>query len=76
MTIICDRTHECMTSFFGCFYDNIYSLFSMCKSRDKNINKIKGDIEKNNQTMAEITCSIQNLMKKNIDLRIKEINYL
>lgn len=76
MTIICDRTHKCLGSFFGCFADNVYFICNKCERRDKTINGILQNIEKKEKEMAEVTCSIQDLMKDNIDIRIKNMEYL
>ena len=76
MTIICDRTHKCLGSFFGCFADNVYFIFNKCERKDKEINDIVKNIKEKEKEMAGVTCSIQDLMKDNIEIRIKNMEYL
>ena len=71
MIEICRNTNRCIDSFFGCFLDNINYVFQGCKKPEEII-----EIEKNRIRIAEITCSIQNEMKKNIELRVKNIELL
>jgi hypothetical protein len=70
MTIICDRTHKCLGSFFGCFANDVYFIFNKCERQDDIVIKEK-EVE-----MAGVTCSIQDLMKDNIEIRIKNMEYL
>ena len=71
MIEICRNTNRCIDSFFGCFLDNINYVFQGCKKPEEVIK-----IEKQRDKIAEITCSIQNEMKKNIELRVKNIELL
>lgn len=71
MIEICRNTNRCIDSFFGCFLDNINYVFQGCKKPPEII-----EIEKKRIRIAEITCSIQNEMKKNIELRVKNIELL
>jgi len=71
MIEICRNTNRCIDSFFGCFLDNINYVFQGCKKPEEII-----EIEKKRIRIAEITCSIQNEMKKNIELRVKNIELL
>lgn len=76
MTIICDRTHKCLGSFFGCFADNVYFIFNKCERKDTTINGIVKKIKEKEEEMAGVTCSIGDLMKDNIEIRIKNMEYL
>ena len=76
MIEICRQTNSCFESFFNCFFDNVNYLFNCCESLDPNINKTVRDIEENRKKIAEITCKIQNEMKKNIELRVKNVDCL
>ena len=71
MIEICRNTNRCIDSFFGCFLDNVNYVFQGCQKPE-----IVIDIEKKRIKIAEITCSIQNEMKKNIELRVKNIELL
>ena len=71
MIEICRNTNRCIDSFFGCFLDNVNYVFQGCKKPPEII-----EIEKKRKRIAEITCSIQNEMKKNIELRVKNIELL
>jgi hypothetical protein len=71
MIEICRNTNRCIDSFFGCFFDNVNYVFQGCEKKPIII-----EIEKQREIIAEITCSIQNEMKKNIELRVKNIELL
>ena len=71
MIEICRNTNRCIDSFFGCFLDNVNYVFQGCEKPPEII-----EIEKKRKRIAEITCSIQNEMKKNIELRVKNIELL
>jgi len=71
MIEICRNTNRCIDSFFGCFLDNVNYVFQGCEKPE-----IVTEIEKKRIRIAEITCSIQNEMKKNIELRVKNVELL
>ena len=73
---ICRNTNRCMDSFFNCFIDNVNFIFQGCKRKSQDINDLIQDIDKEKKNIAEITCNIQNAMKKNIELRVKNIDLL
>lgn len=76
MTLICNWTNKCLSSFFTCFGDNVFYWLNKCKRKDNEINELENDVNNQEKTIAEITCQIQNTMKDNIKLRVDKINYL
>lgn len=69
MIEICRSTQNCLKRFFNCFWGNCNFIFHKCEGQP-------GEIGEKKKTIAKITSQIQNEMKKNIDLRIKNIDYL
>ena len=76
MTLICNWTHKCLSSFFICFGDNVFYWMNKCQRKDNEINKLEEEVNDQEKTIAAITCQIQNTMKENIKLRVDKINYL
>lgn len=75
MREICEITNNCVISFFRCFYDNIYYAFN-CEMRNKELNTLVKGKETKIVEIGEKNCKIKNLMKENIELRVKNIEYL
>ena len=81
MIEICRQTNSCFESFFNCFFDNVYYIFHSCRSQSDEINDLVSKIEVKKKEIAEVTCKIltckiQNEMKKNIELRVKNVDCL
>lgn len=75
MRKICENTNNCVLYFFRCFYDNIYYMFN-CEMRNKDLNNLITRNERKILEIGEKNCEIKNLMKENIELRIKNFEYL
>lgn len=76
MYVICNKSNRCMGSFFSCFYDNVFYFCNTCENKDEIIKQYKNDIDEKKQEIAQITYKIQKQMQENIELRIKDIDYL
>ena len=76
MFTICKKTNDCFNNFGGCMRDNFYCILHCGKGEDIEIEDIKNKIKKSEEKVEEITCEIQNGLKKNIELRVNNIDYL
>ena len=76
MFTICKKTNDCFNNFGGCMRDNFYCILHCGKGEDIEIENIKDKIKENEKIVGEITCEIQNGLKKNIELRVDNIDYL
>ena len=76
MFTICKKTNDCFNNFGGCMRDNFYCILHCGKGEDKEIEDLKDKIKENEKIVGEITCEIQNGLKKNIELRVDNIDYL
>ena len=76
MLTICKKTSECFNNFGGCMRDNFYCILHCGKGEDIEIEELKAKIKENEKIVGEITCEIQNGLKKNIELRVDNIDYL
>ena len=76
MFTICKKTNDCFNNFGGCMRDNFYCILHCGKGEDIEIEELKAKIKENEKIVGEITCEIQNGLKKNIELRVDNIDYL
>lgn len=76
MEKICNGTNNCLGKFFGCFKDRVYCIFTCGKARDKSLNELTDEVKRQREMIKEITCEIQEAMKRNMELRIENIDYL
>lgn len=76
MIVICNKSKRCIGSFFACFYDNVFYFCNTCQMRNQEMNDLEKNIEKTKAEIEETTCEIQNKMKENIELRVKNMDYL
>ena len=76
MFTICKKTNDCFNNFGGCMRDNFYCILHCGKGEDIEIENIKDKIKENEKIVGEITCEIQKKKKKNIELRVDNIDYL
>ena len=76
MIDICRNTNRCMDSFFNCFIDNVNCFFQGCKAKSDDIIKANEEISETEKKYREVTCKIQNAMRRNMELRIKNNDLL
>ena len=76
MIDICRNTNRCMDSFFNCFIDNVNCFFQGCKAKSDDIIKANEEISETEKKFREVTCKIQNAMRRNMELRIKNNDLL
>ena len=76
MFTICKKTNDCFNNFGGCMRDNFYCILHCGKGENIEIEDLKAKIKENEKIVGEITCEIQNGQKKNIELRVDNIDYL
>jgi len=76
MFTICKKTNNCFNNFGGCMRDNFYCILHCGKGENIEIEDLKAKIKENEKIVGEITCEIQNGLKKNIELRVDNIDYL